>query len=163
MIPVQAVEVVRSRLADTKEAVVAGQSSDKPAPSDRGRRGKRARRPNGLDDSENPRRGRRTAPKTQLEFWAFLLGNTGNTIRLIALCIGVGLAVAVPFAVLALVFTLLHLQLAVPTAIYGGVAAMFGGLGVAIGLVRKGRSNSGADSGGGDDAPPGGESSDDLA
>jgi hypothetical protein len=158
---VQAVEVVRGRLADAKEAAVAGHSTDKPDRSDHAPNGRTGSSPPRPQRQRQPRKQRQPRPKNQLEFWALVFANTGNTIRAIAFCIGGSLAIAVPFAGLALVFTLLHLQFAVPAAMYAGATAMVGGFGVAIRMVWKRRSNNDSDNGGGDDAAPGGDPSDD--
>ncbi len=99
-----------------------------------------------------PRKQRQPKLKTQLEFWAFLIANTGNTLRVIALCLGASLAIAAPFAILALVFTLLHVQFAVPAAMYAGATAVLGALGVAVRSALKSRPDGGSGNGG-DDSP----------
>jgi hypothetical protein len=146
--------VVRSRLADAKEAAVAGHSTDTPDQPDRGPVDQAGSSPQWPQRRREPKQQRQPNPKTQLEFWAFLIANTGNTVRAIALCIGVSLAIAVPFAILALVFTLLQLQFAVPAAMYAGAVATLSALGVTIRTVLRRRSNGGSGNGGGDDDPP---------
>ena len=88
--------------------------------------------------------------KTPLELWAFLFANTGNVFRAVVLFVGVGLALAVPFGILALIFTLLHLQFAVAAAMYSAATAIVAALGFAL-RARLKRSN--ADRSGDGDPP----------